>query len=58
MSEDFEYITPPTNSFAGLPVCTRLDELAADIAVIGTQTIRVMEEKGVAAVAEFIRSLG
>ena len=30
----------------------------ADIAVIGTQTIRVMEEKGVASVAEFIRSLG
>jgi tryptophan synthase alpha chain len=30
----------------------------ADIAVIGTQTIRVMEEKGVVAVAEFIRSLG
>jgi len=30
----------------------------ADIAVIGTQTIRVMEEKGVASVGEFIRSLG
>jgi tryptophan synthase alpha chain len=29
----------------------------ADIAVIGTQTIRVMEEKGVAAVGDFIRSL-
>jgi len=29
----------------------------ADIAVIGTQTIRVMEEKGVAAVGEFIQSL-
>jgi tryptophan synthase alpha chain len=30
----------------------------ADIAVIGSQTIRVMEEKGVAAVGEFIRGLG
>ena len=29
----------------------------ADVAVIGTQTIRVMEEKGVAAVGEFIKSL-
>ena len=30
----------------------------ADIAVIGSQTIRVMEQKGVASVGEFIRSLG
>jgi len=29
----------------------------ADIAVIGTQTIRIVEEKGVGAVGEFIRSL-
>ncbi len=29
----------------------------ADIAVIGTQTIRVMEEKGTAAVKAFIRGL-
>lgn len=29
----------------------------ADIAVIGTQTIRVIEERGVAAVGDFIRSL-
>ena len=27
--------TPPVHSFAGLPVCTRLEELAADIAIIG-----------------------
>jgi tryptophan synthase alpha chain len=30
----------------------------ADIAVIGSQTIRVMEQKGIAAVGDFIRSLG
>ena len=30
----------------------------ADIAVIGTQTIRVMEQKGIASVGDFIRSLG
>jgi tryptophan synthase alpha chain len=29
----------------------------ADIAVIGSQTIRVMEQKGVAAVGDFIRRL-
>ncbi len=29
----------------------------ADIAVIGSQTIRVMEQKGVAAVGDFIRGL-
>jgi agmatinase len=31
--------TPPTHSFAGLPVCNRLDELAADIAIIGIHYI-------------------
>lgn len=30
----------------------------SDIAVIGSQTIRVMEQKGVASVGDFIRSLG
>ena len=30
----------------------------ADIAVIGSQTIRVMEEKGIAAAGDFIRGLG
>jgi len=29
----------------------------ADIAVIGSQTIRIVEEKGAAATGEFIRSL-
>ena len=29
----------------------------ADIAIIGTQTIRVMEQDGIAAVGDFIRSL-
>lgn len=35
MSENSGGITPPTHSFAGLPVCTRLEELEADIAIIG-----------------------
>jgi agmatinase len=35
MSENSNGITPPTHSFAGLPVCTRLEDLSADIAIIG-----------------------
>jgi agmatinase len=35
MSANWKYITPPTQSFAGLPVCTQLDELDANIAIIG-----------------------
>ena len=35
MSENWKCITPPTQSFAGLPVCTQLDDLEADIAIIG-----------------------
>lgn len=39
MSDNFNGITPPTHSFAGLPVCTRLEDLAADIAIIGLHYI-------------------
>jgi len=35
MPDNFDYITPPSQSFAGMPVCTQLDDLAADIAIIG-----------------------
>ena len=35
MSKNWKCITPPTQSFAGLPVCTQLDDLEADIAIIG-----------------------
>jgi agmatinase len=35
MSENWKCITPPAQSFAGLPVCTHLDDLEADIAIIG-----------------------
>jgi hypothetical protein len=30
MSENSNYITAPAHSFAGLPVCTQLNDLAAD----------------------------
>ena len=32
MSENWKDITPPTDSFADLPVCTQLNDLEADIA--------------------------
>ena len=35
MSENWKCITPPAQSFAGLPVCTQLNDLEADIAIIG-----------------------
>jgi agmatinase len=35
MPENLDYITAPAHSFAGLPVCTQLNDLAADIAIIG-----------------------
>ena len=35
MSENWKCITPPTRCFAGFPVCTQLNELEADIAIIG-----------------------
>lgn len=39
MSDNSNGITPPVHSFAGLPVCTRLEELVADIAIIGLHYI-------------------
>jgi agmatinase len=36
MPETGNYITPPNQSFAGLPVCTQLSNLKADIAIIGS----------------------
>jgi hypothetical protein len=35
MPQNSHGITPPNHSFAGLPVCTRLENLEADIAIIG-----------------------
>jgi agmatinase len=35
MSENSNYMIAPTHSFAGLPVCTQLKDLAADFAIIG-----------------------
>ena len=39
MSDNSDGITPPPHSFAGLPVCTRLEDLAADITIIGLHNI-------------------
>jgi agmatinase len=35
MSDNWKHMTPPTQSFAGVPVCTQLNDLDADIAIIG-----------------------
>ena len=35
MSDNWKYMTAPTQSFAGVPVCTQLNELDAEIAIIG-----------------------
>ena len=45
MSENWKYITPPAQSFAGLPVCTQLDELEADIAIIGLHYVSPYPQK-------------
>lgn len=45
MPDNFDYITPPEQSFAGLPVCTRLDDLTADIAVIGIHFVSPYPQK-------------
>jgi agmatinase len=45
MPDNFDYLTPPTHSFAGLPVCTQLDDLEADIAVIGLHFVSPYPQK-------------
>ena len=35
MPDSWNFMTPPARSFAGVPVCTQLDDLEADIAIIG-----------------------
>jgi agmatinase len=39
MSKQFNYITPPLQSFAGLQVCAQLADLNAEIAIIGLHYI-------------------
>jgi agmatinase len=45
MSENSNCITAPTHSFAGLPVCTQLKDLEADIAIIGLHYISPYPQK-------------
>lgn len=39
MLKDWKWITPPVQSFAGLPVITNLDNLEADIVILGLHYI-------------------
>ncbi len=50
MPEKFDYITPPTHSFAGLPVCVKLNDLEADIAIIGLHFVSPYPQKVTTAV--------
>jgi len=45
MPENPDNITPPTRSFAGLPVCTQIDGLSADIAIIGIHYVSPYPQK-------------
>ena len=45
MSENSNCITAPIHSFAGLPVCTQLKDLEADIAIIGLHYISPYPQK-------------
>jgi len=45
MSENSNYMTAPTHSFAGLPVCTQLKELEADIAIVGLHFVSPYPQK-------------
>ena len=45
MSENWDFITPPTNSFAGLPVYTQLNDLEADIAIIGLHYVSAYPQR-------------
>ena len=45
MSENWTNITPPAQSFAGLPVCTQLNDLEADIAIIGLHYVSPYAQK-------------
>ncbi|MGD9045983.1 MAG: arginase family protein, partial [Desulfobacterales bacterium] len=49
MPANWKYITPPPQSFAGLPVCTQLDELEADIAIIGLHYVSPYPQRSKAA---------
>ena len=45
MSEKWNYITPPQQSFAGLPVCTQIEDLQADIALVGIHYVSPYPQK-------------
>ena len=45
MSDRWKFITQPAQSFAGLPVCEQLNELDADIVIIGIHYISPYPQK-------------
>jgi agmatinase len=49
MSENSKHITPPAHSFAGLPVCTQLEDLEVDIAILGLHYVSAYPQRSTAA---------
>jgi len=49
MPANLDYITAPAHSFAGLPVCTQLKELEADIAILGLHYVSPYPQRSTAA---------
>ncbi len=54
MSENWKCITPPTQSFAGLPVCTQLNDLEADIAITGLHYVSPYPQRLPATTAKIV----
>lgn len=52
MSENWNCITPPDHSFAGLPVCTQLNDLEADVAIIGIHYVSPYPQRSRVATAQ------
>ena len=40
-----DYLTPPTHSFAGLPICLQLNDMEADVAIIGLHYVSPYPQK-------------
>jgi hypothetical protein len=52
MQENWNCITSPHHSFAGLPVCTQLNDLEADVAIIGIHYVTPYHQRSRVATAQ------
>ena len=54
MPENWKFSTPPAQSFAGLPACTQLSDLEADIAIIGLHYVSPYPQRSPATTAKAV----